>query len=160
MIYVIVFLILVFIIAPISLLFHEIGHLVGASLMRATSVQLTIGLGKPLWQTKFANIHIMIRRFFLVNSVTSTVRTVPFSNREKITITMMGPLFSSMLTIITFIAYNVFIPTDVLYLFYMFNLWLVIINLIPFRIKHKQSDGYTICALLIQRYRRENTNNV
>lgn len=159
MIYVIVFFILVFIIAPLSILFHEIGHLVGASMMRATSIQLTIGIGKPLWYHKYANVNVMIRRFFLMNSVTSTVRTDPFSKREKIVITMMGPLFSGMLTIIAFVAYNVFVPTDILYLFFMFNLWLAIINLIPFKIKQKQSDGYTICALIIQHF-KENTKSV
>lgn len=160
MISVVVFLILVFIIAPFSLLFHEIGHLVGASLMRATSVQLTIGLGKTLFQTTFANIRVIIRRFFLINSVTSTVRTSPFTTREKIVITIMGPSFSAMLTIITYIAYNVFVENDVLYLFFLFNLWLVVINVIPFKIKHKQSDGYIVWSLLIRLIRNKNENKI
>lgn len=160
MISVVIILILVFIISPFSLLFHEIGHLVGASLMRSTSIQLTIGLGKTLWQTTFANIRIIIRRFFLVNSVTSTVRTTPFTIREKIVITIMGPSFSAMLTIITYIAYHVFVETEILYLFFLFNLWLVIINMIPFKIKQKQSDGYIVLSLLIKQIRNKSESKV
>lgn len=160
MIYLVVFLILVFIIAPLSLLFHEVGHLVGAALMGATSIRLTIGLGKPLWQATFANIQIIIRRFFLFNSVTSTVRTEPFTTREKIVITSMGPMFSATLTIIAFIAYNVFVQTDILYLFFLFNLWLLVINLIPFKIGQKQSDGYTILKLIIDSFKRKHTNSI
>lgn len=150
MIYVISFLILVFIIAPVSLLFHEIGHVVGAATMRATSIRLTIGLGKAFWQTSFGNIQIVLRRFFLINSVTATVRDTPFTRREKILITFMGPSFSGLLTIITYVAYSTFVQSELLYLFYMFNLWIVIINLIPFKLGQKQSDGYTISTLLIQ----------
>jgi len=160
MIYIIVFLILVFIIAPFSLLFHEIGHLVGATLMRATTVRLMVGLGKPIFETTFGHVQVIIRRFFLMNSVTSTVRTSPFLKREKFMITIMGPLFSGMLTLIAYIAYTVFVPSEILYLFFLFNLWLVIINLIPFKIGHKQSDGYTMCILLIQHLKRRNTTNV
>src|SRR5690625_7518401 len=107
MLYVIILFILVFIIAPFSLLFHEIGHLVGATLMRASAIRLTIGLGKPLWQMNFANIDIIIRRFFLINSLTSTVRDNPFRKREKILITIMGPLFSGGLTLIAYFAYSI-----------------------------------------------------
>jgi len=160
MIYVIIFFILVFIIAPFSLLFHEIGHLVGATLMRASAIRLTIGLGKPLWQTNFANVDIIIRRFFLINSLTSTVRNTPFRNREKAIITIMGPLFSGILTLIAYIAYSIFIATDILYLFFLFNLWLVVINLIPFKIGHKQSDGYTIYRLIIHYFKRKKINSV
>jgi len=153
MIYVIIFFILVFIIAPISLLFHEIGHIVGSAFMRASTIRLTIGLGKPLWHTKFANIEIVIRRFFLINSVTSTVRNTPFRKREKIFITIMGPLFSGILTLMTYIAYHALIASDILYVFFLFNLWLLIINLIPFKIGHKQSDGYTVCSLVIHHFK-------
>lgn len=154
MIYVILFLILIFIIAPISLLFHEIGHVVGATMMRATSIRLTIGFGKPFWQTTFGHIQIVLQRFFLINSFTATVRDVPFTNKEKLWITFMGPFFSGLLTLITYIAYSTFIQTDLLYLFFMFNLWLMIINLIPFKIGQKQSDGYTICTQLIQHLKK------
>lgn len=153
MIYVIISLILVFIIAPISLLFHEIGHVVGASTMRATSIRLTIGLGKPIWSTYIGDIQLVICRFFLINSVTATVRDIPFTRREKLLITFMGPSFSGLLTLITYIAYSTFVQSEILYLFYLFNLWLVIINLIPFKIGQKQSDGYTICTLLIQSFK-------
>lgn len=148
MIYVVSLLTLIFIIAPISLLFHEIGHVIGASLANASSIRLTIGVGKPLWQGNVQNVQIIIRRLFLINSFTSTVRDEPFRNKEKIIITFMGPIFSGLLAAILYMIHYIFVPANLVYLFFLFNVWLVVINLLPFRIGQKQSDGYTIYKLI------------
>lgn len=151
---VIVILVLIIFIAPFSLLFHEIGHVVGAKLMAASKILLTIGVGKRIFSITFQNIDIHFRRFFLVNSFTSTVRDEPFTNTEKIIITFMGPLFSSILAFIAFGLYYSIYSSIYVYLLFLFNLWLVFINLIPFKIGEKQSDGYMILQMVLQKLRK------
>jgi len=146
-----VFLLLVFFIAPISLLFHEIGHVMGAKWANASSIQLTIGVGNKLWAGSISNLQITVRSLFMINSFTSTTRKNPYQRKEKIMITMMGPLFSGLLAIIIYGVYFIFIPSQMMYIFFLFNLWLVFINVLPFKIGQKQSDGYIIYTLLLKK---------
>ncbi|MBO1003092.1 site-2 protease family protein [Pseudogracilibacillus auburnensis] len=150
MIDIIYLLIFICFIAPISLLFHELGHVVGAILMKASFIRLTIGIGNKLWQGTFQHVQIIIRRFFLINSLTSTIREEPFERREKIMITLMGPVFSGLLAAIFYVMYHLFFSTYILYIVFLFNIWLMIINLLPFKIGQKQSDGYTIYKLIVK----------
>lgn len=145
--------ILIVIIAPFSLFIHEIGHVIGAKLMAATKILLTIGVGNILWSISFQNIDIYIRRVFIVNSFTSTVRDQPFTKKEKVFITFMGPLFSGVLAFISYGLYYSFSSNLYLYVLFLFNAWLVLINLLPFKIGQKQSDGYTILHIILQRLR-------
>lgn len=146
-----IFLLLVFFIAPISLLFHEIGHVMGAKWANASSIQLTIGVGNKLWAGSISNLQITVRSLFMINSFTSTTRKNPYQRKEKIMITMMGPLFSGLLAIIIYGVYFIFIPSQMMYIFFLFNLWLVFINVLPFKIGQKQSDGYIIYTLLLKK---------
>lgn len=150
MIYFTIFLMLALVIAPISLLIHELGHLTGALLMKATSIRLTIGAGNILIEKQFQRVHLLIRKFFIVNSFTSTIREIPFRNREKIFITLMGPIFSSVLAFICYLTYHAIFPHYFIFIAFLFNGWLVIMNLLPYKIGQKQSDGYTICTLLFK----------
>lgn len=142
-------LLLIFFIAPFSLLFHEIGHVTGATLMKASSTRLTLGVGKKIWQGQIQNIDIIIRRLFLVNSFTSTVRERPFLKKEKLIITLMGPAYNGVLAVILYGIYYIFLQSQLIYIFFLFNVWLVIINLLPFKIGQKESDGYTIYRLIL-----------
>jgi len=143
------FIILLIFIAPVSLLFHEIGHAIAAKWMNATSIQLNIGAGKQIWTGSIKNIQVRIRKMFLFNFLTSTIRKQPFLKNEKIFISMMGPSFNAFIAIVAYLLYNVFTPLYSIYLFFLFNVWFVFINLVPFKIGQKQSDGYTICKLLL-----------
>lgn len=146
--------VLIIVIAPISLLFHEIGHVVGAKLMSATKILLTIGIGKQIFSLSIQNIDIRFRKFFVVNSFTSTIRNRPFTNKEKIFITFMGPLFSSLLALLAYGIYYSFLSNIYVLILFLFNLWLVLINLLPFKIGEKESDGYIIMQLIFQRFNK------
>lgn len=143
------FLFLFFLIAPASLLFHEIGHVIGAKWVQATSIQLTLGMGKELWEGDVGNVTVTVRSLFIINSYTSTMRESPFQKKEKIIISLMGPIFSGVLALCFYGVYIIFIHESTIFIFFLFNLWLFFINLLPFRIGQKESDGYTICRLMI-----------
>lgn len=145
---------LIIIIAPFSLFFHELGHLVGAKLRSATKILLTIGVGKVVKVITIQNIDIHIRRFFIVNSFTSTVREQPYTNKEKVFITIMGPLFSCIIACVFYVLYYGFSSNPYFFVTFLFNAWLVCINLIPFKIDRKQSDGYIIMQILFERFSR------
>src|SRR5699024_1811154 len=129
----------------------EIGHVMGAKWANASSIQLTIGVGNKLWAGSISNLQITVRSLFMINSFTSTTRKNPYQRKEKIMITMMGPLFSGLLAIIIYGVYFIFIPSQMMYIFFLFNLWLVFINVLPFKIGQKQSDGYIIYTLLLKK---------
>ena len=140
---------LIFFIAPVSLLFHEIGHAIGAKWMKVTTIHLTIGIGKTMWEGSLLNIQITIKKVFVFNSFTAMIGERPLQNKEKVFISLMGPIFSGILAFLLYLIY-IAVPMSTIYLFYLFNLWLVVINLFPFKIGQKQSDGYTIYKLLFK----------
>ncbi|MEJ8776835.1 site-2 protease family protein [Pseudogracilibacillus sp. ICA-222130] len=147
MIYVLYFIFLIFFVAPFSLLIHELGHMFGAVRMKATKIQLSIGTGKKLYEKDEAQFHIIIRRLFLFHYATATVRDQPFTSKEKVVITLMGPVFNGIVAFIFFIIDLFFYEHLGIQLCMLFNFWLFFVNLIPFKIGQKQSDGYTIYRL-------------
>ena len=148
-----ILIVLIFVIAPFSLLFHEIGHVVGVKFMKATKILLIVGVGKKIFSMTLQNIEIQLRRLFVVNSFTSTIRNRPFTSKEKMFITMMGPLFSSLLALVAYLLYRSVFSNIYIYMFFLFNLWLFFINLLPFKIGEKQSDGYTIVQIIFHELR-------
>jgi len=142
--------ILIILLAPISLLIHELGHVYGATRMKATKVQLSIGIGSTLFQRDTNKFEIILRRFFLVHYATATVREEPFRRSEKLFITIMGPLFNAICAFSLFLIEYYVYTHLIIQLFMLFNIWLVVMNLIPFKIGQKHSDGYTIYRLFFQ----------
>lgn len=135
---------LTFIGAPTSLVFHELGHVTGARFIHASRVILMIGEGKTIWKGQFKFITIILRRLYFINSVTQTIPNQPLTKRNIVTISAMGPIFSLLLGVIVYLVYAIFISHIIIYILFLFNIWLGVVNLIPFKIGQKQSDGYTI----------------
>jgi len=142
------FVLFIVIIVPISLFWHELGHLLGAKLMRATHITLTIGTGKPILKWTFNNMTFIINRLFIFHSLTETNSFHTLSKKDKFVITLMGPISSLLLSFITF-CFDIFLFNNVILVYAsLFNLWLGIVNLLPFKINEKQSDGYTILQII------------
>jgi|SRR5690625_3682321 len=140
--------IFVIIIVPFSLFWHELGHLIGAKIVRASHVTLTIGLGKTIYTLTFKQMTFVIKRFFLFHSLTETSRIERLSRKEIIIVTILGPINNLVLTVIASSSF-LFIKANMLvYLIIFFNGWLGLINLIPFKINNKPSDGYTIMQMI------------
>lgn len=140
------------IIAPFSLFWHELGHVFGAKVINATHVTLTIGTGKPIVKRTRSNVTIVIRRLFFFNSSTATKEPYILSNRDKLIITSMGPIYSLVLSLLAYFCIVITMPHLSLYIVCLFNLWIGIINLIPFKINGKSSDGYTILQIIKNKY--------
>lgn len=141
------FIIFILIIVPISLFTHELGHLLGAKYLKADRVIISIGTGKKLYSLNYKNIKLDISLFVMFHAYTNSERKPEFSNKEFALITAMGPLLSLLLTgIIGLILLT--ITSEIMIYFFYFNLWLSVINMIPFKLRGQKSDGYLIWELL------------
>lgn len=85
--------------------------------------------------------------FFLYRRTCENERYVPYRTIEMISIIVFGPLLNGVFAVFFYMLYDLF-PNEYLFLLFLFNGWLALINLIPFKVKSKQSDGYMILNLL------------
>ncbi|MFD1850536.1 M50 family metallopeptidase [Oceanobacillus bengalensis] len=143
---------LVFIAAPASTYFHELGHALAANLVKADMIHITIGKGKQMIHLSNEKINTYVNRQFFLGAYTVSTRENPYTAYEKIFIALMGPLTNGIIVILLYILYGV-IPNIYLELAFWFNLWLAIVNMIPFKWREKHTDGYTI-------YKEARTNNI
>lgn len=147
--------IFVLFLAPMSLLIHEVGHIFGAKVKKASKIQLTIGSGKPLGKFSLQNVLIHLRLVYMFGSYTSTIREKPFTRDEKLFITLMGPIFNGILALFLYGTHSIYSENNIILLALLFNVWLFIVNLIPYKFGMKQSDGYLVYQLLFKQGRKE-----
>lgn len=139
-----------FLAVPISLFIHELGHAITSLLLRADYVLIRIGKGTRLFRTNIRRFSVAIYTNFFVHYMTEYERTVPFVKREQIVIALMGPIANSIFGVMSFFIYKEIYTFKVFFFCALFNWWLMISNLIPFKIGQKRSDGYTIYTLLFK----------
>ena len=144
---IILLLFLLFIGAPISVFIHELGHAIAAVSLNANYIEITLGSGRELYILKWKQYVIRCNRIYFIGGVANYERNKPFTSKEMIWLTLFGPLFNGITASIIFFLLIIY-PNVYLQLLFWFNIWLAIANLIPFRIKEKQTDGYTIIQLI------------
>lgn len=111
--------------------------------MRADSINLSIGLGKKLGTLSVKNLTITIHLFFFLGGFVQSNRKPAYRTLEIICITAFGSFSNGIFSILFYLLNNIYY-NQYIQLLFLFNLWLAIVNMIPFKIKGKQSDGYTI----------------
>ncbi|CDQ19443.1 site-2 protease family protein [Halobacillus karajensis] len=140
-------LVLIFLVAPLSQLIHELGHIIPGLLFRSDHSELHLGRGKVLLSWKQKRVRVCIHLLFFQGAYSLNERESFFSNREKIWISAGGPLLNGLTASSLF-----FLSLEEGYgsftLPFLFNLYLAVINLIPFSLKGKVSDGYRILQAL------------
>lgn len=151
------FIFLLLIVAPIGTIIHEGGHLIGAKTMKADRIVISIGYGRKLFAITFKNIQINIRVYYFIGGHVENKRKIPYKLAEMIWIIGFGPFLNGIFAVIFYILYQL-APSEYVYLLFLFNLWLALINVIPFKIKEKQSDGYIIFNLLRKQIRKTYRN--
>lgn len=131
------------IVGPIGILVHELGHAIGAYIVEASKITIKIGSGRHFKTYKIGKIHFVIYSLYFLGGIAKSKREEQYSRIEKIWISICGPLSSGILASLFFFIAKI-VPTIYLELLFYFNAWLTLVNMIPFRIKDKQSDGYII----------------
>jgi Zn-dependent protease len=134
------------IIAPISLLFHEAGHTLAANIFTSSSVNLHLGIGPRVLTWKYSRGEVAVNAFYFAGGM--TISSQPEKAYGKVAIAIAGPLVNLLIAALTLLyPFHPSITTWVLF----FNLWLGITNLIPFKLLGKESDGWTIVKTLIKK---------
>ena len=145
------------IIVPMGTLIHELGHAAAALIAKADSVLLHIGTGKPFKTYVFNRLTIHLHSIFFIGGLTRSERKRTYNPKEKIWIALGGPL-SNAIFVVLFIL--LFYPTHnpFIQLFLLFQAWMLVINIIPFKWKGKKSDGYIIFQTLAEKKTNDTVN--
>ncbi|WP_405101338.1 site-2 protease family protein [Oceanobacillus sp. FSL H7-0719] len=138
---------LIFIGSPISIFIHEFGHALAAIAIRANDITITIGSGREFYVVKWKRYIVKCNIFYFIGGASNYERDEPFTSKEMIWLTLLGPVFNGIAAGVIYFLLMIF-PNVYLEIFFWFNMWLAIANLIPFRINEKQTDGYAIIQLL------------
>lgn len=134
-------------IAPLTLFLHEFGHSVGAYLVQSDKIQLFIGIGKRIVFFRIGKISIHIHTFYMLGGQTASERSPYYTKAEQIIISLFGPLLNGIVGILGTFLFSTS-NSSVLLFSNLFNIWLCVINLIPYRIGERQSDGYVVLKIL------------
>ncbi len=149
-------LILIIIIVPPSMFFHEIGHACFASMRGVPRIDVGIGFGKEFFSFRIRNVHVHLSLFFLFGAYASYSGEDDLTYGDKALISLGGPLFSMAAALLCWWGFFEF-RFNLLFTFMFFNAWLALINLIPYKIKHKKSDGYAFIEAILLRTFRKNS---
>ncbi|AIF45442.1 M50 family metallopeptidase [Virgibacillus sp. SK37] len=142
---------LILIAAPVSIVIHELGHALMAIVLKAQKVEVSIGAGKKLWGLSQKSFQLSIYSLYFLGGVVEHEKEHPYKLREVIWISLAGPIMNAIVAFVFYLLYD-WIPNDYISLFLLFNIWLAVVNLIPFKIKEKQTDGYTIFKEISKRF--------
>lgn len=136
-------LMVILVISPLSLLFHEAGHTLAANVLTSSNVKLHLGVGPRLFTWKHARGEIAINTFYFAGGM--TISSQPDHAFGKVIIALSGPLVNLSVAI-----FALFLPLSfhIIAWIVFFNLWLSFTNLIPFKIMGKESDGWTIVKVI------------
>ncbi|WP_042145772.1 site-2 protease family protein [Paucisalibacillus sp. EB02] len=134
---------LVFIVAPISNLIHELGHMLGAMLAKADEITLYVGRGRKLCGLLFRQTEIQFGMAFFTSGLTISTRKEDYRSHEMIYIAFFGPLLNGIMVFIFYFLY-INLPNTFIFIFMLYNGWLCLMNCLPFKIGKQESDGYII----------------
>jgi hypothetical protein len=139
--------------APISIGLHEFGHALGAYIFKSDYIYFTVGNGRKLLSLNKGRIYIAIHTLIFLGGHVTYNRKRQYTRVEQIIISLGGPFCNG---IIAFLCWQLKImENDSLRIFFWFNIWLAVVNLLPFRFRDKKSDGY-ICFELLVNNRQKN----
>lgn len=134
---------LLFLIGPVSIIVHEMGHVAGALLENARPIKMHIGRGKKCFHLQIKSIEIFVYRWYFLGGATEFSRSVPLSKKNVIITSLAGPLCNLIIAAILFLLS--IRPMGEHYLLWcLFNVWLGLSNLFPYKWRGKPSDGYLV----------------
>ncbi|RWZ60215.1 hypothetical protein EQV77_02670 [Halobacillus fulvus] len=133
--------------APLSLFAHELGHVMMARLCRAEQSEIRIGTGRELFALVTGRMRVQVGWIFFHGAHSVNTRKQEFNRFEKAMISVGGPLINSGCAALIMLTPLHDLSRQFVILGW-FNVYLTVINLIPFSLKGKKSDGYTVWKAL------------
>jgi len=144
-----VFILFFLITAPLAIFIHELGHALGARIVQAEKIHLYLGAGHKIGSFTCGKLTIHIGIFYFLGGFTLSERTPSYKKNERLIIILLGPVMNGAFSLVTyFLCKN--LPFVNIRLFIYFNAWLFIMNLVPYKIGDKRSDGYMFLQTLLR----------
>lgn len=137
---------LLIVIVPITNFFHEFGHAAVAKMFRIDNVTIHLGSGPELFTLRLFNIMITIHLLFFIGGYSKNTDRKDISAAKQGMIALGGPISNILLTVLLYSFGN--LSYHLLQLAIAFNLWVALMNLLPFKLFGKKSDGYVVMELL------------
>ncbi|MDY0405663.1 site-2 protease family protein [Virgibacillus sp. 179-BFC.A HS] len=134
---------LVLLVGPVSIFLHECGHMLGAVMEKAYPIIMHIGRGKKRFHLHIKHLDLFIYSWYFLGGMTDMTRTIPYSTKKMIFTTLSGPLCSLIIAVFFLLLFEFTLSRYAL-LWGLFNGWLGLSNLIPYKLGKKCSDGYII----------------
>ncbi len=139
---------LVLLAAPAGAFVHETGHVIGSWICRADTMELSLGSGKRMKAVKIGSkLTVHFHLLLMAGGHASSKRAQPYSGREKAVISMAGPVFNLAAgwLLLEFVSEG----DGWIRLFALYNIWIAMVNFIPFKWRGKKSDGYFVIRSMI-----------
>ncbi len=143
LLFVLSFIVVVF----IGTFIHELGHAIGAKMASFQHITITIGTGREIGSFRTFNIEWRFHTLFFLGAYISYETSERYKPLDVAFVAMMGPLCNGITFLLIDIFTNKYLHNG-LYLFFLFNAWLVLANVIPLKWNEKQSDGYMILKMI------------
>lgn len=154
------FLIFCLLLFPLILI-HELGHALVARLLGFEVLSITVGNGPQMFETTIWRTKVTVRVFPLAG-MTSFGPYGPYGNRVRYGLVALGGPATHIAFVLIYLLFFLLVPynppkpyLDVIHAFVFTNLWLLLVNLFPRKIKTLlgivYSDGYEIYRLLVKR---------
>ncbi len=138
-------------VVPLGILIHELGHAIPTVLINQGEAKVRIGFGPKLIQIKMGKLHLYIHAIFFLGGHTESRHNCGISLWREAMITLSGPLMN------LFFFFLLYLWLEEGNTFLWFNLYLSVVNLIPFYWKGKYSDGYRFFHILLNKQLHKTT---
>ncbi|MCT1575994.1 hypothetical protein M3E13_06860 [Oceanobacillus kimchii] len=149
-----------FIIAPIITLIHEFGHVSGSFVYKATHIFIHIGRGAPIIKKKIGYLQFNINSLYMLGGGSNYHFNHDLLPYQRALIALLGPLFNFIVFLMLLFLFGIHSDYLLISLAIWFNLWLAIVNMIPFQWKNKASDGLVIWDAIKDIYTNYKMNKV
>lgn len=137
-----------YLVVPLVHLIHEAGHVGVAKLYKVKNTVIGIGVGPKVLDFCFKGTRIQVNIIPFLGGYSSNDHAGKLSAKETALISFGGPVFN-LLSILLVLPFWTPFHFSFSALFVYFSLWIGIVNLIPFKLGEKRSDGWQIASSLI-----------
>lgn len=141
-------------IIPLTTIIHELGHLFMAQIFAVKKLRLTIGAGPVIKKWKVFDSKITLRLFFFLGGYTTTDTDKELKNWKRACIALGGPLINGVVGVGLLVPGFGVGSDPITYWFQWFaiyNLWVCIANIIPYKRNEKKTDGYLIYEMISEK---------
>jgi membrane-associated protease RseP (regulator of RpoE activity) len=140
------FVILLVVIVPITNFIHEWGHILLARWLKVTGTMLELGVGPKIFSFRLLGCQCQINAVYFLGAQSFNESDEEVSNWNKGLIALGGPFGNLLIAFL--LSVSITNEDKIIWLFMLFNFWVGFVNLLPFKLFKKESDGFVFTKML------------